>query len=162
MLLFIFLFANILWFCFGFHWSRCFCFWSRRRFWLAWREINFMNCSCGAFFNTLAAKLTLFKINISKVVFKRDGIKGAGFNAFAATDTCHRTVFLCRRAFFLVHAAHKNPAVFFAFVAQLDDIARTSSNTSATGHTFIFHNFGQPGFFVHENGIEGTCSNTIT
>ena len=66
---------------------------------------------------TFAAHLAFVIVDVSHIVFNRNGLKSAYFGTFSAANASGGAGFACYAAFVFVDARYKQTAVFFAAVA---------------------------------------------
>ena len=110
---------------------------------------------------TLAAKLTLLVVDVSKVVGNGDSLEGAYLLTLATTDTAHLTSLASQGTLVLVDAEHYHAATIAALVAQLDNHTRTSLHASTTSGTLVGIHLGKSCLRVHVDGIKLTNLHTV-
>ena len=121
-----------------------------------------MNSSSRALCHTFAAQLALGEINICEIVLHCDSIVRADFCAFAATYAGSLAGLSRHSTLVLVDAADEYTHSTRSFIAELDDIFRTSLGTRAAGGTEILVYDWQTCFRVHLDGSELAGSHAVT
>ena len=120
-----------------------------------------MDSTLRTFRFTLAARLTLGRIDVCQVIFKHDGFERTYLHTLAATDTTGLTSLVGDSALVLVHTHHDHTTVVLTLRTDFDDTARTCLGTSTTGGTLLFVHFRQTSFRIDTDGIELTCFHTV-
>ena len=104
--------------------------------------------------NALAAQTAFVRIYVRKVVLKRDSLKLAGLDTFAATYAGSSASLLGHRTLVLVDAAYINPAVQLVPVTQFNHTARAGLGAGTACSTLFLVNHRQTRLGIHLDGIE--------
>ena len=111
--------------------------------------------------NTLAADAALVEVDVRHVVLNGDGTKRTLLLTLAATNTCSLAGLHGSRTLVLVDAADIDTTVLWSFLTQLDDVTRTSLDTSATRGTLLFIDLGETSLGIHVDSVELAGSDTV-
>ena len=121
-----------------------------------------MDSTLRTFRFTLAARLTLGRVDVCQVVFERDSFERTNLHTLATTDTAGLTCLVSNGTLVLVDTHHYHTTVVLTLRTDFDDATRTSLGTSATCGTLFFVHFRKSCFRIHVDGIELTSSHTVT
>ena len=125
------------------------------------REVDVGDGMHGTLGDTLTAGFALGVIDIGHIVAHRNSFKGAYLGALAAADTCVLAGLHSHSAFFLVDTADEDTTALIALVSQLDNTARTSFGTGATGGALLLVDHRRAGLGIHMDGIKLAGSHTV-
>ena len=96
-----------------------------------------MDSSLRTFRFTLAARLTLGRVDVCQIVFKHDSFERTYLHTLATTDTASLTSLVGNSTLVLVHTHHDHTTVVLTLRTDFDDRARTCLGTSTTGGTLL-------------------------
>jgi len=116
---------------------------------------------CGTDLYAFATQTAFLRVYIRQVVLNCYGLKLALFNAFATTDAGSLAGFHRYGTLVLVHATDKHTATLWTFLAEFDDMARTSLHTGTARGTFILIYLGQSCFRIDADSTELTGRYTV-
>ena len=111
--------------------------------------------------HTLATDAALVVINVADIVLNGDSLELTFFLALTTTDTSSLTSLHGHRTLVLVDTRDEHSPTLRTLLAEFDDVARTSLDTSSASHTLLLVNLGKSGLGIHVDSIELTSSNTI-
>lgn len=120
-----------------------------------------MDRSCRTDRDAFPAQFAFVKMNVGQIIFHRDRIEGALFDAFAASDAGDRAGFACRGLFVFIDAADKNPSVFRPFFTKFDNMLWACDHAFAAGSAFDFINDRKPGHVIHMDCIKRAGAHAI-
>lgn len=113
-----------------------------------------MNGAGRAYGFAFAAQLAFLEVDVSQIVFYRNGLERTLFGTFSATDAGCRASLAGYGAFVFIDAAYEHTARFRTFVPQLDNHFRAGFYAGAATGAQLFIDFGQARFGIDMNGSE--------
>ena len=109
----------------------------------------------------LAAERTLVGIDIREVVGNGDSIVSANGLTLTATDTAVLASFAGNSAFGLARAEHYHTHTIVAFLANLNNVARTCFSACTAGRTFVVIYLRQTGLGIDLDSAKLTSSYAV-
>jgi len=98
---------------------------------------------------------------MSQIIFNGNGVEGAYFRTFSASDASSCAIFHREGTFFFVHAGDEDFATFGTFFANFYHPSWTSATATAATATNRFIYYGQVRCLINTDCVEETSFHAI-